>query len=147
MSSRTIHDWVMLVNTEMSKLYELKKSIPIIIDDYGYASYKSVLTALLNMIPNNDIKDIEEFIKKNKQECVFAMHDAWCQTYIEYKNNFYTKATNDSKKGIHTHERNERATNHVENIPISDKEVYEDIINIVVSTMVIDIITISMNNI
>lgn len=147
MSQKSINDWIFLLNTEISKLYKLKNPIPIIQDDYGYASYKSVIIALLNIIPLNDIKDIELFVKKNKQECIFAMHNAWCKTYIEYKNQFYSKATNDLKKGIHTYERNERATNTIENLPISDKEIYEDILNIIISTIVVDIITVSFNNI
>lgn len=147
MTQRSINDWIMLLNTEMSKLYNLKKPIPIIEHDYGYASYKSILIAILNMISFKDVKEIETFVKKNKQECIMNMHNAWCKTYMEYKNNFYTKPTNDVKKGIHTHERNERATNHIQNIPISDKELYEDILNIIISTTIVDIITDAFNKI
>ena len=62
MTQRSINDWIMLLNTEMSKLYNLKKPIPIIEHDYGYASYKSILIAILNMISFKDVKEIETFV-------------------------------------------------------------------------------------
>lgn len=148
MTQRTIHEWILHVNTELSKLYGLKKPMSIIEEDYGYETYKAVIINLLSMFPSNhDIKDIENFIKTHKEDCIQMMHNAWCDSYIRFKNSFYTKATNDVKKGIHTHERNERATCFVNNLSEEDKSMYEDILNIIVSLTIIDIVGLSLSKI
>ena len=142
---KSLDEWVDILNIELSKLYNLKKKIPISNGDYGYESYSCMLVEFFNIVNKSDIG---AYIKKeyDMDNLILSLHLVWCKNYIKWKNILYCPVTNNPKKYINTNDRNDRSTiNDIKYLSETDKELYTDFINVIFKKLVYIIISAGLN--
>lgn len=142
---KSLDEWVDILNIELSKIYNLKKKIPISDGDYGYESYSCMLVEFFSMVSKSDIGD---YIKKeyDMNNLILSLHLVWCQNYIRWKNILYCPVTNNPKKYINTNDRNDRSTiTDITYLSETDKELYTDFINVIFKKLVDIIISAGLN--
>lgn len=116
---KTISEWVVLIHTNLSKSYQMKK-VKIREGDFGFDSYASVLVSILQQITTADIMkslqgslDLDRFVE--------SAHTAWINNYIFWKNSVSQDVASD--------QRNARATSTINNLEQYDRSLYNDIIS------------------